>query len=189
MQTISLGSASGTAVPHVNPDALRGFMSGYFTGVAVVTSVDGDDRPHGLTCNSLVSVTLEPPTLLVCLHAECGTLAAVHDHGGFAVNLLGERSSRVAEVFASTTPDRFDLISWKPAPLTGLPVLVSDAFAVAECAVADQFQVGDHAVLLGRVVEIDTREASPLLYGWRSFSGPPAARPRGTMPGSGPEAG
>ncbi|MFI6458779.1 flavin reductase family protein, partial [Streptosporangium amethystogenes] len=51
----------------VTPDAFRGFMSSYFTGVTIIASIDGDERPHGLTCNSLTSVTLDPPTLLVCL--------------------------------------------------------------------------------------------------------------------------
>jgi flavin reductase (DIM6/NTAB) family NADH-FMN oxidoreductase RutF len=158
----------------VTSAALRGFMNSYFTGVTVVTSVDGSGRPHGLTCNSLVSVTLEPPTLLVCLDRRAGTLAAVRESGAFAVNLLAERARPTAEVFASRAPDRFASVSWEPSPYCGLPRLVGDAFAIAECVVTDMHTVGDHVVLFGSVLDIalDTESGpdTPLLYGMRSFS-------------------
>jgi flavin reductase (DIM6/NTAB) family NADH-FMN oxidoreductase RutF len=157
----------------VTPEAFKGFMGSYFTGVTVVTSVDAAGRPHGLTCNSLVSVTMAPPTLLVCLDSASGTLAAVRECGRFAVNLLAERARPAAEVFASAAPDRFASVVWKRSPDTGLPILAEDAFAVAECAVTQLRTVGDHAVVFGQVIDIENQPESPLLYGMRTFSGPP----------------
>jgi flavin reductase (DIM6/NTAB) family NADH-FMN oxidoreductase RutF len=51
-----------------------------------------------MTCSSVTSVTLLPPTLLVCLRVGSGTLEAVSAHGGFAVNLLHEEARHAAEV-------------------------------------------------------------------------------------------
>ena len=155
----------------VTPTALRGFMNGYYTGVTIVTSVDVSGRPHGLTCNSLVSVTLDPPTLLVCLDRKAGTLNAVRECGAFAVNLLSERGKAAAQTFASPDPDRFASVRWEPSP-QGLPRLVDDAFAIAECTVADEHSVGDHVVVFGRVRDIEGEPDSPLLYGMRTFSRP-----------------
>ncbi|MGM1065264.1 flavin reductase family protein [Saccharothrix sp. Mg75] len=177
MQTIRTHAQAG----QVAPRAVKDFMTGYFTGVTVVTAFSGSGRPHGLTCNSLVSVTLDPPTLLVCLDQGAGTLAAVRETGAFAVNLLAERGRATAERFASPAPDRFASVAWERSP-HGVPVLVDDVLSVAECAVADLHRVGDHTVVFGRILDIENRPGSPLLYGRRTFSGAPGAVVPDTLP-------
>lgn len=170
MQTIPTQSRT----EEVAPRAVKDFMTGYFTGVTIVTAFSGAGRAHGLTCNSLVSVTLDPPTLLVCLDQGSGTLEAVRESGTFAVNLLSERGRAAAARFASADPDRFASVAWERSP-RGLPVLVDDAFAVAECALTDLHRVGDHTVVFGRITHIENQPGNPLLYGLRMFSGPPVA--------------
>lgn len=157
-------------VSHTSPEAFRGFMSSYFTGVAIITSTGPDGRPHGLTCNSLTSVTLSPPMLLVCLDVGSGTLAASRASGGFVVNLLHDGGRRAAELFASRSPDRFERVSWKRSPLIELPWLTDDAYAMAECQVADSITVGDHAVVFGTVVNVEDGVGNPLLYGMKAFT-------------------
>lgn len=161
------------------------FMSSFVTGVAVVTATDGTGRPRGLTCSSLTSVTVHPPTLLVSLDQRAGTLAAVRTRGAFAVHLLRHRARAVAELFASSSHDRFAQVPWCPSPELGLPWLYSAAFGLAECRSVRIEDVGDHAVVIGEVVRV-TPEASggrpdPLLYGHRRFhrldGGPARARP------------
>ena len=160
--------------PHQNlRDAFRGFMSTYFTGVAVITSLDEADRPHGLTCNSLTSITLSPPTLLICLDQASGTLAALLATRTFAVNLLHDRGKRAAEIFASRDPDRFRRVPWQRSAHTGVPLLAEDAYAAAECEVTDTTVVGDHMVVFGRVVHVRNDTESPLLYGMREFARQP----------------
>ncbi|TKK87210.1 flavin reductase family protein [Herbidospora galbida] len=151
-------------------DAFRGFMSTYFTGVSIVTSIDREGRPHGLTCNSLASVTLRPPTLLVCLDRHSGTLDAVLSRSAFAVNLLNEDGRGAAEAFSTATPARFTQVAWRRSPGSGLPVLISAAYASAECEVVTTTAVGDHMVVYGRVVAVRADAARPLLYGMRTFT-------------------
>ncbi|MFI0979477.1 flavin reductase family protein [Streptomyces sp. NPDC021093] len=151
--------------------AFRDFMSSYFTGVSIVTAVDPSGRPHGLTCSSLTSVTLSPPTLQVCLESRSGTLAALRARGTFAVNLLHQGATGTASVFASTRPNRFERTAWRPAPTLGVPWLYDDAYAVAECEIADTVVIGDHVVVFGRVVSVENGVGRPLLYGRRGFVG------------------
>ena len=167
------GDAEGSAGP-VGHDEYRRLMSAFPTGVAVITAVGPAGRLHGLTCTSLTSVTLSPPTLLVCLDLRCGTLAAARHAGCFAVNLLHTRGQRAAEVFSSPTPDRFSHVTWRPSRRTRQPWLPDDAFAMAECVVVDASVVGDHAVVFGEVVHVEQSTDVPLLYGLRRFSGWPA---------------
>jgi flavin reductase (DIM6/NTAB) family NADH-FMN oxidoreductase RutF len=152
-------------------EAFRTFMSTFCTGVAVVTAFDRTARPHGLTCTSLASVTLRPPTLMVCLNVASGTLDAIADSGRFAVNLLHERGRQAAELFASADPDRFDRVRWRTSLATGQPLLADDAYATAECRTNGTALVGDHAVVFGEIVHIEQTDAEvPLLYGMRTFS-------------------
>lgn len=149
----------------------RDLMSSFPTGVAVISSFDQHGRPHGMTCTSLSSVTLKPPTLLVCLNRHSGTLAALHAYGSFAINLLHARARRAAEIFSGPAPDRFGQVRWRLSSVAGLPWLVEDAFALAECTVRGSSIVGDHEVVLGEVCEVVVHGSDvPLLYGMRQFS-------------------
>lgn len=154
--------------------AYRDLMSAFPTGVAVVTAIDGAGQPHGLTCTSLTSVAVHPPTLLVSLDLRCGTLWALRERGAFAVNLLPARARATAELFAAAVPDRFGRVCWRPSGTVGAPWLVEDAFAMAECRVAGVLPAGDHLVVLGEVVSAQRDEEVPLLYGLRRFAAWPS---------------
>ncbi|MGH3182885.1 MAG: flavin reductase family protein [Streptosporangiaceae bacterium] len=55
----------------VDADAMRRAMGRFVTGVAVITTLDAGGQPHGMTVNSLTSVSLDPPLLLVCFTPRC----------------------------------------------------------------------------------------------------------------------
>jgi flavin reductase (NADH) len=93
-----------SAAEVVSLDVFRSLMSEFPTGVAVVTSLDHDGEPRGMTCSALCSVTGTPPTLLVCLCRESPTLNAVIRCGRFAVNFL--RVARAGGAAACAVPPR-----------------------------------------------------------------------------------
>ncbi|CCH30883.1 flavin reductase family protein [Actinosynnema sp. NPDC047251] len=148
------------------PDGFRAMMRGFPSGVAVVTTTDLAGHPWGMTCSSVCSVDLDPPTLLVCLRSTGPTLAAILVRGGFAVNLLHEDARPTAEVFASGDPDRFDRVAWRLDQEAAGPHLEADAHAVADCRVGPTQVVGNHVVVFGEVLRITRRpDRHPLLYG------------------------
>ncbi|MEU8150838.1 cation:proton antiporter [Nonomuraea sp. NPDC048901] len=161
------------AVPIADLDVreLKALMSMFPTGVAVVTTLDGKGVPHGLTCSSLSSLSLEPPLLLVCVHNRSGTLAALRDSGAFAVNLLHHEGGEAAEAFAGG--GRFTAVDWRPGELWSTPVLTGhDAHAAAECALHRLIPMGDHTIVVGRVARITVLRpaAVPLVYGQRRYA-------------------
>lgn len=155
----------------------RKFMSGFPTGVAVVSGLDAQARPRGVTCTSLLSVTITPPTLTVSINVRSGTLEAIRCLGGFGVNLLPAGGRGVAELFASGRPDRFSLVRWQPRGKQGLPWLVDCCRGWAECEVREILIIEDHALVVGRVIDAQSTSETPLIYGFRSFS---AWRPSGS---------
>jgi flavin reductase (DIM6/NTAB) family NADH-FMN oxidoreductase RutF len=153
----------------VSAVAYRYYMSSFPTGVAVVTTVDLTGRALGFTCSSLCSVTLEPPTLLVCAAKQSRTLAAIRASGVFAVNLLNDRAQAAAAVLASGALDRLSQVRWEPSPIWKLPYLIWDAHGIAECELTDSKVVGSHTILLGEVASVATTDDVPLLRGFRRF--------------------
>jgi flavin reductase (DIM6/NTAB) family NADH-FMN oxidoreductase RutF len=147
-------------------------MSAFPAGVAIVTAVEPGDQPRGMTCTSLCSVTLSPPTILVCLRAGSPTLAAILVKATFAVNLLHQAAQPTAELFASGAPDRFDRVRWYCGPDLGGPQLLDDAHAAAHCIVCRAEHVGDHVIVVGEVFKTWTRpeRSQPLLYGQRRYA-------------------
>jgi flavin reductase (NADH) len=147
-------------------------MAMFPTGVGVITAVAGDGRAWGMTCTSLCSVTLRPPTLLACLRLGSPTLRAVIDSDTFALNLLHEEGRPAAELFASGAVDRFARVAWDLPPGSGGPHLVEAAHATADCRVARTEVVGDHMVVFGEVCRLTCHDAvsRPLLYGLRRYA-------------------
>lgn len=171
-ETAAAGAA-GTAVERVGAATFRALMAGFPSGVGIVTTIDPvNGRPWGLTCSSICSASLDPPTVLVCLRTGSPTLAALLRRATFAVNLLHSGARSAAELFASGDPLRFDKVRWVHETGLGGPHLVDDAHAVADCHLVRQVMVGDHVVAFGEVVGVEHPSgpaARPLLYGERQY--------------------
>jgi flavin reductase (NADH) len=151
-------------------DSFRALMAHFPSGVAIVTTLDSDGRPWGMTCSSVCSVTPEPPTLLVCLRLQSPTLRAILERGAFTVNLLHKHAQPVAELFASAAADRFDRVRWDISPASGGPRLTQYAIATADCQVSRNELVGDHVVVFGEITHVSLRPDNvPLLYGLRQY--------------------
>ena len=168
---------TGAPVAHaVEPDGFRAVMATLPAAVAIVTAVAPDGRPWGMTCSSVCSVTLTPPTLLVCMRTASPTLAAAVSARAFAVNLLHARARPTAELFASAAPDRFDRIRWRRPPDAAGPHL-TDARAILDCRVSELAEVGDHLVVFGEVAAIhELSDDPPLMYGYRRYASWPVER-------------
>lgn len=158
------------SLPVIPVADFRALMSHFPTGVAVITTLGEDGSPRGMTVSSVCSVTLSPPTLLVCLRNGSPTLDAVLARGAFTVNFLHGDARPVAELFASGAPDRFDLVGWKLPDSAGGPHLVEDAHAAADCRVSRTERVGDHTVVFGETFQVVREQGHlPLLYGLREY--------------------
>jgi 3-hydroxy-9,10-secoandrosta-1,3,5(10)-triene-9,17-dione monooxygenase reductase component len=181
----SHGSAPTTR-PAVDPDAFRHVLGHFATGVTVVTALlDGD--PRGVTVSAFMSVSLDPPLVLVALDQARSLGPVIGAAGAYAVNILGEDDAHLSECFAGApvTPDRtsFCGAAWRPGVL-GMPIL-ERAIASVECRLERVVRVGDHDFLVGRVVAAtgDDRHPPPLLYYRRRYHRlEPATVPLDAMP-------
>jgi flavin reductase (DIM6/NTAB) family NADH-FMN oxidoreductase RutF len=168
MQKPMSGQASRTTD---EPD-IRPLMASFPSGVSIITALDAEDNPQGMTCSSLASVALSPPTIVACLRTDSRTHRAVRDTGRFAINLLHERGRATSDLFGSGAPDRFARAEWRLPLGAGGPHLIDAAHAIADCAVTGTLEVGDHTAVLGEVLDVTFLDLSPepLLYGLRRYA-------------------
>ncbi|GAA3672000.1 hypothetical protein GCM10022224_040200 [Nonomuraea antimicrobica] len=157
--------------PRATADRFRSLMAGFPTGVCVVTTMGAQGRPWGMTCSSLCSVSLDPPTLLVCLRDGSPTLDALVRRETFTVNLLHHSARRTAELFASGAQDRFARVRWSEPADSGGPHLPDDSHVIADCRVSRAELINDHVVVFGEVLRVAVVSMRrPLLYGLRRYA-------------------
>jgi flavin reductase (DIM6/NTAB) family NADH-FMN oxidoreductase RutF len=151
------------AAPAVSPLAFRGAMGSFATGVTIVTALDAEGRPVGLTANSFNSVSLTPPLVLWSLSLAARSMAVFRQATHYTVNVLAADQRALADRFAARVADRFAGIPYRPG-LHGCPVF-EGAAAVFECRSRSRHEEGDHVIFVGEVLRCLHRpEAQPLVY-------------------------
>jgi 3-hydroxy-9,10-secoandrosta-1,3,5(10)-triene-9,17-dione monooxygenase reductase component len=154
--------ASPASPAAVDARQLRAALGRFVTGVTIVSCVDADGTPVGLTVNSFNSLSLEPAMVLWSLRRESPSAPAFSAAARFAVNVLAESQAALSQRFASRGVDRFATGGWS-AGEHGAPVL-ADAAAVFECETVSSQLAGDHLLFIGRVLACSDSTHRPLLF-------------------------
>jgi flavin reductase (DIM6/NTAB) family NADH-FMN oxidoreductase RutF len=159
MNAPSMGTHAPTSRRAVAPADLRSVAGRFPTGVTVITCRDRAGDIHGMTANSFVSISLDPPTILVSVRP--GRMhAMIAETGRFAVNLLAADQEAISHHFSKKTlldaVPGFDLED-------GMPVL-RDAIGFMVCDVADSVRVNDHTLFFGAVSACGHAAGEPLVF-------------------------
>jgi flavin reductase (DIM6/NTAB) family NADH-FMN oxidoreductase RutF len=148
-------------------------MRQWVTGVTVVTSM-ADGFRGGMTVSSFTSVSLEPPTVLVCLNKITYTHKLVEKAGVYAVSMLSSGQEDVSNRFAGFDPritehdQRFDGVELITA-VTGAP-LIAGALGWLDCRVITTHETATHTIFIAEVVFAQANAANPpLVYYNRSY--------------------
>ena len=146
-----------------DPRTLRDALGCFATGVTVVTCLDGDGHPVGLTANSFTSLSLDPPLLLVCVAKAAASAGPLSKAEHFAVNVLQTGQQPASITFSTRGEDRFGCTPWALGE-HGVPVL-GNSLSVFECARHAIHEGGDHFILVGEVRKATFEPGlDPLLY-------------------------
>jgi flavin reductase (DIM6/NTAB) family NADH-FMN oxidoreductase RutF len=128
--------------------------------------VTGGDpvAPSGLVCGSFMSVSLEPPLVAVSPAKSSTSWPAIEASGQFCANVLADGQQELARRFAVSGGNKFEGLSWEPAPATGAPILDGIA-AWIDCRIYKQIEAGDHWLVLGEVLELSVhRDGGALVF-------------------------
>ena len=170
--SVSLGQAEtspGTAQEsaEVTPVLLRQVMGTMATGVCVVTTKwAGEDI--AMTANSVTSVSLDPPLVLVCIAKTARFCEAVVDSGSWGLSILDASAYAISSHFAKPGRERsgqMATMAYHHGPVTGVALLDRSVGRV-ECVTEVVHDGGDHLIVVGRVVAAaqSGEGAHPLLF-------------------------
>jgi flavin reductase (DIM6/NTAB) family NADH-FMN oxidoreductase RutF len=141
--------ATWALLPAVAEAEFRDFMRHWPTGVAIVTAA-GRNGPVGCTVNALMSLSMEPPLLLVSLGEDSRTLEVIRRTERFGASVLTPEQAELSERFCHCAPaERFAGLELRVEH--GVPLLAGAA-AQTVCTVQDLHQVADHVLVVGAPV-------------------------------------
>jgi flavin reductase (DIM6/NTAB) family NADH-FMN oxidoreductase RutF len=140
--------------------ALRRTLGMFATGVTVITALKGE-QVHGMTANAFMSVSLEPPLVLISVDRRTKMCSLLHEGMHYGVSVLCETQATLSDRFAgrpgSDLPEpRFVVIRETP--------LVDGALAHFVARVERSYWGGDHSLFLGRVEYARQNPGTPLLF-------------------------
>jgi flavin reductase (DIM6/NTAB) family NADH-FMN oxidoreductase RutF len=149
----------------IDSGLFRRVLRRHAAAVVVVTA----PGPAGFTATSFTSVSLDPPLVSFCVSRSGSAWPAVSAAPLVAVHVLTADQEPLARIFATPGIDRFaahePLGTWHESP-DGVPLL-DGALAILICRVENQFEAGDHTIVVASPVDAthhDDTEATPLVY-------------------------
>ena len=175
-------AAEGTSIDLGRPDrghrsrAVQGGHGRFATGVTVVAGIE-DGQPVGFTCQSFVSLSVDPPFVAVAPARTSTSWPRIARAGSFCVNVLGDHQEELCRGFAVSGGDKFDGVAWHPAPVTGSPV-IEGSLAWVDCEVELVHDAGDHELIIGQGARSRHGRglAAPVLPQRVRYCGPRSAR-------------
>jgi flavin reductase (DIM6/NTAB) family NADH-FMN oxidoreductase RutF len=152
----------------VSSTDFRGAMRQLTGGVSVITAGRGKDI-SGMTVTSVSSLSVEPAALIVSINREASSWPLVQRHGFFGVNILASDQIDIAERFTGKGglkgAARFAGAEWVTRA-SGVPLLVG-ALAAIDCEVEDVIERHSHAIVIGRVLDLQLSSRTAALAYWQ----------------------
>ena len=141
---------------------LRNAFGCFPSGVtAVCAMIDGE--PVGMAASSFVSVSLEPPLVLVCIQNSSATWKKLRNAPRIGVSVLSEEQDRACSQLAAKCGDRFERLEWFATE--GGAVLLEGAAVSLDCAAVEEIAAGDHQLVLLRIEALTFQPTvNPLVF-------------------------
>ena len=142
-----------------NSRDFRNTLGRFATGVTIVTALE-NGRTHGMTANAFVSVSLDPPLVLISLNNHCHMHRILSAGGTYGISVLAEDQRALSDHFAGRTVDGVQVRFISRAGT----MLLGGAIACFVVRVRDIHRSGDHTLYVGIVEYFEDRDDKPLLF-------------------------
>jgi 3-hydroxy-9,10-secoandrosta-1,3,5(10)-triene-9,17-dione monooxygenase reductase component len=151
-----------TVPTDLTPRRLRNVLGQFATGLTVITA-NTPSGPAGFTCQSFVSLSLEPPLISFNPTRTSNTWPVLRQIGSFTVNVLSAELENLSGQFGRSGTDKFAGVGYHLSPL-GHPVL-DNGLAWIDCELVQEYDGGDHTIVVAAVRSLQsTHDGEPLVF-------------------------
>jgi flavin reductase (DIM6/NTAB) family NADH-FMN oxidoreductase RutF len=145
-----------------DPRTLRNAFGCFPSGVTAICAMT-DGEPAGMAASSFVSVSLDPPLVLVCIQNCSATWRKLRNAPRIGVSVLGEEHDRACSQLAAKSGNRFESLEWFTT--AGGAVLLEGAAVSLDCSVVEEIAAGDHQLVLLRIEALKFQPTvNPLVF-------------------------
>lgn len=157
----------------LDPGHFRQVLGHFASGVTVITAVH-EGTPVGFACQSFTSLSLDPPLVTFAPARTSTSWPRIRAAGRFCANVLAADQADLCRAFAARGGEKFAGLDWRRSG-GGSPIL-ADVLAWVDATLEAEYDGGDHAIVVGRVLDLQVvRDSPPLVFhrgGYRTLSDP-----------------
>ena len=146
----------------VNKEFLRA-MRGITSTVTVISAKDGENK-QAMTATSVASLSLDPPTMLICINHEASIHDVIKKGLGFCINILSVGQEDLADICSikEKEVERFLEGNWSESD--GIPYN-KDSQSNMFCNCIKAIEHTTHTIYLGEIIKVLNQSSfNPLLY-------------------------
>ncbi len=156
----------------MDPKRFTAVLGQFLSGVTVITAVRVDDtgvpRLHGMTASAFMSLSIDPPLVVVSVQRKAHMHAHLAAGGPFAISVLAAGQELTSNHYAGWPKAGFEpmMLAVGPEGPYRTPV-VAEALAWLDLDLHAAVDAGDHTLFIGRVVDLDRGpdpDRGPLAY-------------------------
>ena len=146
----------------VDKEFLRA-MRGITSTVTVISAKDGENK-QAMTATSVASLSLDPPTMLICINHEASIHDVIKKGLGFCINILSVGQEDLADICSikEKEVERFLEGNWSESD--GIPYN-KDSQSNMFCNCIKAIEHTTHTIYLGEIIKVLNQSSfNPLLY-------------------------
>jgi flavin reductase (DIM6/NTAB) family NADH-FMN oxidoreductase RutF len=152
----------------IGDENFRSVMSRWPTGVSLITCMSPENRPVGILCNSLTSISIKKNQLMWTLDYDAGSFKVWDQVDYWAVHFLSINQQFIIDRFATKgLANKFQglqyTVSQKNTPE------IPDVVARLECTTNQLFEGYDHRIIIGSVTTMSVTNRNPMIFLNKNF--------------------
>jgi flavin reductase (DIM6/NTAB) family NADH-FMN oxidoreductase RutF len=141
-----------------------------FGSAVSLVSTEHDGQRHSMLATATTSVSMDPPSLLVCVNRSASAHAALKARGAFSLGIMPSGSHDIGVAIATAaSSERFNHGNWNQLSGTdditdGLPWL-AETQATLFCSIGASMDYGTHTIFVANILHATGSSSDdPLLY-------------------------
>ena len=155
---------------NMNDQNLKDAWAAFPTGVSIITSNDFDGGCHGMTANSIMSLSIDPPLVLISVAKSRESNILIKKHGKFGLNILNSYQREIANFYSAPSEKKLiTKINWDIVKYNEV-YLISNSLVKMACNVVKEYDLNDHTLFIGSVFKLGVEKGEPLLWYDRKYS-------------------